>query len=414
MTADPQERIEVLDVLRGLALAGMYVVHFNHYEATPAGAEPGPAAARLEQVIGLFFDERFYAIFGMLFGVGFAVQLARADARGEPFIARYVRRLLALAVFGFIAEGGFGYNVLFGYALWGFPLLLVRRWPVRALVVLLLLCASSRPLYTLTRIAVYSTKPDGMAKLEQANEARFARFNAARMAKQATDSAPDWKTVVRGRIEFMPAFHRQWSFLPAGSFTLFLLGMIAFRLGLFSRPEEHRRLIVALMLAGAACWAVATWGFPLGGPPSPDLPRERPVLQAAETLARVNGFSLVRSQWLAFTYIGIVLLLVAANRAWLKRLSPLAWVGRMALTNYMMQVILLDVLFTNHGAGLKIPALLVPVGVLALLGIQIGLARWWLSRFRLGPLEWVWRSVTYWKREPLRIGAPAPAGGLTP
>jgi uncharacterized protein len=78
-------RVAVLDLLRGVALLGMFAVHFKYYESTPVGAEPGRAAAFVEQFIGLFIEERFYAIFGMLFGVGFAVQLARADARGERF-----------------------------------------------------------------------------------------------------------------------------------------------------------------------------------------------------------------------------------------------------------------------------------------------------------------------------------------
>ena len=107
------ERIDVLDILRGIALVGMFIVHFNMYEATPAGAEPGRLAAFVESFLGMFIEERFWGIFGMLFGVGFAVQLTRAEARGEPFVARYLRRLAALAVFGFIAEGVFGYNVLF-------------------------------------------------------------------------------------------------------------------------------------------------------------------------------------------------------------------------------------------------------------------------------------------------------------
>jgi uncharacterized membrane protein YeiB len=105
------------------------------------------------------------------------------------------------------------------------------------------------------------------------------------------------------------------------------------------------------------------------------------------TIARLNGFRIVRDQWLAFTYIGAILLLVAHDRAWLRRLSPLAWAGRMALTNYMMQVVLLDVLFTPHGFGLKVPPIMVPIGALLLFGLQSALSRWWLSRHRLGPLE---------------------------
>jgi uncharacterized protein len=402
VTPPPRERIAVLDILRGLALGGMYVVHFNYYEATPPGAEPGRAAALLEQAIALLFESRFHAIFGMLFGIGFAVMLARADARGEPFTGRFLRRVLALAAFGFIAEGIFGYNVLFGYALWALPLLLVRRWPVRALVVLLVLCAASRPLYQLTRLAAAGNEPGGVARMQAADGERFARFRALRAAKDSAEESGNFGTVVRARIAFMPVFHRQWSILPAGAFTLFLLGLIGYRLGLFDRPEEHRRLIVALAIGGAVSWALITWVFPIGQPLE-QLPETRPVATAALEMAKLNAFSLLREQWLAFTYVGIVLLLVARGRVWLDRLAPLGWAGRMALTNYMSQVILLDVLFSNYGAGLEVPAWGVPVAALALLVAQIMLSKWLLSRYRLGPLEWVWRSITYWKPQPLRL-----------
>ncbi len=415
-TADPvgtgsatalSERVGVLDVLRGLALIGMYFVHFNYYEATPAGAAPGRSAALLEQALWLLFSERFYAIFGMLFGVGFAIQLERADGRGERFVGRYLRRLAGLAAFGFIAEGVFGYNVLFGYAMWGLPLLLIRRWPVRALVVLAILCAASRPIYNLARIGWYDLRPDGMAQFQAASTARMQRFQAARAAHDEQVQARDWGTVIAARMRFMPAFHWQWSTLPSGSFTLFLVGMIWFRLGLFSRPEANRRLIVALMIGGLVSWMIATWMFPIGaapqGPP-------QGLWKAFATMARTTGFSILREQWLAFTYIGVVLLLVARDRVvWLQRLSPLAWSGRMALTNYMMQVILVDVLFTPHGFDLRIPALLVPVGAVALFAAQAALSRWWLSRYRFGPLEWAWRCVTYWKREPLQLAPAMPA-----
>jgi uncharacterized protein len=404
-------RIAVLDVLRGIALLGMFVVHFNYYESTPIGAEPGPAAAFVERVIGLFFESRFHAIFGMLFGVGFAVQLARADARGEHFVARYLRRLFALAVFGFIAEGIFGYNVLFGYAMWGLPLLLVRRWPIRALVALLVFCATARPLYNLTRVAIYSTRADGMAQFAAANRETMSRFNAAREQADAADRATDWRTVIAGRIEFMPKFHRQWSFLPSGSFTLFLLGMIAFRLGLFDRPERHRRLIASLMIGGAASWAFALWVLPIGGPAPAAPPQEGAVLHAVVTMARTNAFMVLREQWLAFAYVGAILLLVASGPDWVRRLSPLGWAGRMALTNYMSQVILLDVLFTPHGFGVTVPAPMVFIGAVSLFIAQVALSRWWLARFTLGPLEWVWRWFTYWKRPALRreatVSAPA-------
>lgn len=395
------DRIAVLDILRGVALLGMFFVHVNLYEATPLGADPGRAAAFVERVLGLFFDERFYAIFGMLFGVGFALQLERADARGRPFIGRYLRRLATLAVFGFIAEGVFGYNVLLGYAMWGVPLLLVRRWPVKALLVLVVLCAASRPIYSVARLAVASAKPGGVDQFNARERAEATAFRAASDSARTAEQSERWRTVVSARIAYMPKFHRRWSVLPSGSFTLFLLGLIAWKLGLFTRPGERRRMIVTLMVAGAASWMVARFVMPFGGAISPPAPDAPPVATAILTFARV-GFMVIREQWLAFTYMGVVLLLVARNPEWYGRLAAFGWAGRMALTNYMTQVILLDVLFTPHGFGMKVPAVLVFPAAIMLFVAQAWFSRWWLARYRHGPLEWVWRVVTNWELHPFR------------
>ena len=402
------ERIDVLDVLRGIALFGMYVVHFHDYAAEAAGDSPAAFVRGINHLAGLFFDGRFYTMFGILFGVGFALQLRRADARGEQFVGRFLRRLAALAVFGIIAEGIFGYNVLFGYAAWGVPLLLVRRWPVRALLVLLVLCAASRPIYNISRVAVLG--PD---RVNAANKVRSEAFQAALAAHERAEQADSWRTVVPARLRFMPAFHRQWSLLPWGSFTLFLIGLIAFRLGIFDHPEAHRRLIIACAAAGVASWAFVWWVLPIGPRPPQVLPHDLTVGRMAATIARVNAFMLVRDAWLAFAYIGGVLLLVANDRAWIRRLAAFAWTGRMALTNYMTQVILLDSLFTPHGLGITVTPAMVPLGAITLFAAQAVLSRWWLARYHLGPLEWIWRSATYWRPQPMRIAAPVVAEAVS-
>ena len=117
------ERIAALDILRGVALLGMLLVHVNDRAIE---AESG-VGRTYQTFVSLFFDERFWTIFGILFGAGFAVQLGRADARGESLTARYLRRLGALAVIGLAAEIFAGFAVLFSYAIWGLPLLLLRR-----------------------------------------------------------------------------------------------------------------------------------------------------------------------------------------------------------------------------------------------------------------------------------------------
>ena len=405
----PTDRIPSLDILRGLALLGMFLVHFNYYEATPPGAEPGPVAAFLERFISGFIEERFYGIFGILFGVGFAVQLERATARGASFAARYLRRLAMIAVFGFIAEGVFGYNVLIGYALWGVPLLLLRRLPMKALVTLLVLCTAARPIYTIARLAIADTRPGGAAQLTEQNQQRWAAFRAGRDSLRAAEQSTSWGTVVTARVRFMPRFHKQWDVLPNGTFILLLMGLIAWRLGLLSRPESHRRMIVALTIAGAACTLIATFVLPFGGPVAGDGPPPGNQVWNAFVMYARFGFQLIRHQWLTFTYMGVILLLVARGPQWVRRLSPLGWAGQMALTNYMMQVVLLDTVFTPHGLGLKIPALLVFPGAIALFVCQVFMSRWWLARFRHGPLEWVLRSVTNWSAPSWRREVPEPA-----
>jgi uncharacterized protein len=401
----PADRIPVLDILRGLALVGMFLVHFNYYEATPPGVEPGPIAAFLERFISGFVEERFYGIFGILFGVGFAVQLERAANRGASFVPRYLRRLAMLAVFGFIAEGVFGYNVLIGYAIWGLPLMLVNRLPMKALVTLLVLCTAARPIYSITRLSIASTRPGGAEQLTEQDRARWMAFRAGRDSLRIAEQSESWRTVVAARAQFVPRFHKQFDMLPNGTFPLLLMGLIAWRLGLLSRPESHRRMIVALMIAGVAATLTATFVLPFGGPLGDAPPPGNPVWNSFVVMARV-GFHLIRHQWLTFTYMGAILLLVARGSQWVRRLSPLGWAGQMALTNYMIQVVLVDLLFTPHGLGMKIPALFVFPAAIGLFVMQVFVSRWWLTRFRYGPLEWVLRTVTNWSVQPLRRDEP--------
>src|SRR5689334_2559636 len=104
MAPTSDTRLGVLDVLRGIALVGMFLVHFSDW----AAPSKGWLDESYQNVVALFFEERFWAMFGMLFGVGFALQFARAEARGERYLPKYLRRMAALAGFGIVAHGVFG------------------------------------------------------------------------------------------------------------------------------------------------------------------------------------------------------------------------------------------------------------------------------------------------------------------
>jgi uncharacterized protein len=377
-------RLHVLDVLRGIALLGMFLVHFNNYST---------GGGRLDQVYEkialLFFDERFWTMFGILFGVGFAIQFRRADARGEPYLAKYYRRLAMLAVFGFIAQGIFGYNVLLGYAIWGTVLPAFRKWSVPALVVALLLSAMSGNVYLMARAA------SGVATLGEqgfkAEATRIAKENREYLtANNAAQDSTSFREVVAARLQKVPWFQTQWySLLPVNTLTLFLIGVIGLRLGLFDEPGRHTRLIVGLMVFGVASWAFETW--------VPDRAHVEgaPFLREMLLQRLAWGFGLIRGMWLAFTYMGAVLLLVARNPVWLKRLAVFGWPGRTALSSYMSQIIILDLTFSNYALGLSVTPLVGAGAALVLFLLNVAFSRWWLQRHSYGPLEWLWRSATY-------------------
>jgi uncharacterized protein len=395
----PADRIGSLDVLRGIALLGMFLVHFGD-QATDPGTRSALSSA-YQKVVALFFEERFWTMFGILFGAGFAVQLRRAEARGVRFVPMYLRRLLALAAFGLAAHAVFGYHVLFEYAMWGLPLLVVRRWPVNALIVALLISAASWSVFSIAR-AAYGVATIGETTYRAELAAEATRNEAFRAANGEAQASPAYRTVFRARLRHIAWFYAQpFSFLPVNTFTLFLIGVIALRLGLFDKPEEHRHLIGALMTFGIASWIAAVWLLPMVPvPPGIPLVKELMIIQVT------RGFGLIRETWLSFAYIGSVLL-TARNPEWLRRLAPFGWTGRMALTSYLVQIAILDVLFSGYSLGLKLTPLQGLGAGVTLFALNAACSRWWLNRFRFGPFEWVWRSVTYGTRQPLRRCAPA-------
>ena len=397
--AQSADRIGSLDVLRGVALLGMFLVQFNDH------AIGGDTAAGLsetyQKVVALFFEERFWTMFGILFGVGFALQLRRAEARGAAFVMIYLRRLVALGGFGLFAHAVFGFNVLLGYAVWAAPLLLVRRWSVRMLTIALLLSAASGSLFGIARAGL-RVAAVGEATYRAERVAVAAQNRTFNVQNRAAQDAPDYPVVFRARLRHMAWFYVQpFSFLPVNTFTLFLIGVIGFRLGLFDTPGGHQRMILALMAFGAASWAVGIWI------PASEGELRSPLFRDLILNELRHGFGVIRGTWLAFVYIGTVLLLVARTPAWLRTLAPFGWSGRMALTTYMIQIAILDLMFSNYFLHLTLTPLRALAAGLALFAVSAALSRWWLARFRFGPLEWLWRSITYGRLQQWRVGSAA-------
>lgn len=111
----------------------------------------------------------------------------------------------------------------------------------------------------------------------------------------------------------------------------------------------------------------------------------------------------MREQWLAFAYIGGIVHLLAYRPAWERRFAAFGLAGRMALTNYLLQIAVLDVLSSGYGLDLRVRPAMVPLVAALIFGAEVALSRLWLARYRLGPAEWLWRSFTYGKPQPMRL-----------
>jgi uncharacterized protein len=351
----------------------MILVHVHQYLELPVtGLED-----LISSAIWIGAEQKSWATFAFLFGVGFAVQLRRMEAKGLPVTQLYLRRLLVLALFGIAAHALFGFRILLDYALWGVPLLFMRRWTTRSLLLAALISVSARSLIDIAFGPHNWRVPESIAS-----------------ALRAAETQSSYAVLFDARLQEIRAEYLTPSFLvPGVNLALFIFGFVALRGGLFDNPKQHTRLIVELMLLGLLSWAAYWLVFDRLDPGSLP-PRIGVPLQ--------NGFGIVRDQWLAFTYIGGLVLLLAYRPVWERRLSAFALVGRMALTNYLLQIAVLDVLSSGYGFGLRVRPLLVPLVAALVFALEVAFSRFWLARYRLGPAEWLWRSLTYGKRQPLR------------
>lgn len=386
LATDPFDRIHTLDILRGLALLGMFIVHF-HINTREANAFD----ETIRTLIWRLVESKSHGMFALLFGAGFAIQLRRAEARQRPFAGTYLRRLGALAGFGLAAHAFFGFNVLLAYAVWGTALLVVRSWSTRTLVVAALVAAASVSVFRLAE-SRYLTMRFGVEATASVQDDRRAWAADVNGALQAAEAQESYAVLLAARLRHMGWFYTQpFSFLPGGTFALFIVGLLMIRHRVFERVLEHRRLLAGLAVFGVVSWLFDNWLREYVGP--------------------TTSLGLLRDQWLTFTYLSLAVLVMAWQPQLTARLRVVGYAGRMALTNYLVQIATLDVLFSGYAVGLE--PIRPPYGVAAALvcfTAEVALSTWWLRRFRFGPAEWLWRSLTYGRLQPMRRPAVAMAG----
>lgn len=388
------QRLELLDALRGFALAGVLLanlVALSLYAFLPAEqmrALPTAGIDRLlDPALGALVSGRFITLFSVLFGVGFAMQMQRAA--GDPDARRrYLRRLAALFAIGLLhAHLLWWGDVLRYYAVLGLLLLPLSRLPARALVAIgTVLIVVPQPLIA----HLFAGAGPPLAPQEQANAAALAAF-----------SSVDWSTMWHGNRAFfdwwLPA---RWGIVLAVAGCM-LIGVALGRSGALLDPSAHarfwNRLLLALPVGLALSLGLALVEY--GRLPGPDA--WQAGAGAGRALQRMlhHGATLL----LGLGYMAGVVWLFGQPRG-RQALQPLAPVGRMALSNYLAQTVVAIAVFYGVGLGLGPRFGLVGVGVawVLLFAAQVAASRWWLARFRFGPAEWLWRSATYARWQPMR------------
>jgi uncharacterized protein len=394
------ERIQTLDVLRGFAVLGILVMNIQSY-GMPLAAYLNPhAAGPLEGADWWAWlaghalaDRKFINMFSMLFGAGVLLFAARIEARGDKPRALHYRRMLWLLLFGAAHAYLLWYgDILFSYAVCGMLIYpLRRRRPRTLLLVGLLVMAVGSAFYLFAGWSMKYWPPEEIVKLERENW----RPPAEDLAREINIYRGGWLEQMQERVP--TSFFLQTQYLlmyelwRAGG--LMLIGMALFQWGALRGERSdgfYWRCIAAGALIGMPVTLYGLWRNVAAG------------WDLHYSFFIGPQFNYWSSVLTSLMYIGVLSLLVRKRAAqWLT--SRLAAAGQMAFTNYIMQTVICTTIFYGHGLGLysRVSRTAQLGIVLAIWMLQLAYSPWWLRRFRFGPLEWLWRSLTYGAFQPL-------------
>jgi len=375
-------RLRNVDALRGFALLGILAVNIWSF-ADPyfaSGMKNPHYLGVLDYLVrfieALLFETKFYLLFSFLFGYSFTLQMAAAERAGAAFRPRMLRRAAGLMLLGAL-HGFFLFygDILHLYGLLSFVLVAWKasqRQTLRCAMALLLFAAAvfaGLGLWIL--LAGLDGPPDAVPAL-----ARLAAYHGSAQATQAYITGEFPSTIGLLLLGQGPS-----------ALAMFLLGLAAGRSQLFAHVDAFRHLLPRVLkvglpvgLAGAVLYAAAS-EFPPGG--------------AVAMFAMAVGY--LSAPFMTASYVAALLLLFD-SRFGPRLLAALAPMGRIALSNYLLQSLVMSLLFTGYGLRLcgELPPAAIFALVLAIYFTQMPLSAWWVKRHTYGPAEWLLRGITNW------------------
>jgi uncharacterized protein len=384
------ERIEVLDVLRGVALFGIIAANMRGFNG------PLPAyfnhtlmwtdtTSRVAQAfIDFFIQGKFITLFAFMFGIGFAIQMERADRAGVESLAFYVRRLTVLLLFGlihfvFVWWG----DILAGYAVMGFFLPFFRHRPQPALLawaIVLYAYPFVLAMFMFTARSLGADVPSPPPTTPEELQRLITVYASGSYLQIVTENFKSLPFMGFGLLFFYPRI-----------LGIFLFGLWVWRegiirdlpnrTGLLRRCQKHA-LWVAVLFNALAIFLNETFH------PAPMSPSIVNLVIAVAIAIGLPAGSLFYASTLALLW---------NTPRWQPQLRPFAAVGRTALSNYLLQSLVCTTLYYSWGGGFygRVSPLLGLVPTVIIYAAQVALSEWWLRRFTTGPMEWLWRRLTY-------------------
>lgn len=395
------ERVVVLDVIRGFALLGILLMNIEYFQRPLQAIMQGFDTSQqgIDYVVALFVftfvQGKFYTMFSLLFGLGFVIFLDRAHARGASAKLLFARRLAVLAVIGavhafFIWTG----DILLLYATVGFLLLMfvnttpgrLWKWGVGFFLVPI-------ALMWLAAVLIEAAMQDPTAAADLS-----ADFTASQVALAADLLRGEIIYTTGGFLEVAQWRLHEWTSMYLGGglvffvpmiLGMFLVGAALGRAGVFHDMSKHagllRRFVIVGYLVGipaAVCWGMY----------GPEVDMMQPSIKGAALMTVGNIASIA----LCLAYIGTLALLVHRGNRWVMHLAP---AGRMALTNYLTHSVVFTLLFYGYGLGLwgSFGRAAATLAAVTLYWVQLRVSAMWLANHAMGPMEMVWRRLTYGK-----------------
>ncbi len=479
-----KQRIQTIDIIRGFALFGILVVNLtvDNSNMSPMEGRVGIADQLAYWPIRFFMDDKAMAIFTFLFGLGFAIQMQRAESVNAPFVVVYLRRLFVLALIGAAHIIFIGRDVIFDYALLGLLLLFFHKLNRKIIFVLAILAflipwtknnffakkksnstpkevaidstiletyvgvykINSEPRFVITRKGnkLFAEGRSGNREWLALSESEFfIRPGNARLSFEKDKSGNVIKLITHSdgrnypaqkiqmgiqeakrkmlqlrypktykdkvvrdarrfleRLEYWSWNRFFWGYNFIAAFPLFLLGLYAGKRKVFYDISSNRKFFHNAM---KWCLITGITGISL----SLGLSAWKYIQNIKEVPYSYLTMELSWDLGVIFMALGIIagLTLLLENVNWKKRLSFLTPVGRMGLTVYILQSIVNMMFFRGLDDPDKVGPFWRIMICFIVFALMVIISRWWFKHFSIGPIEWLWRSLTYLKIQPLRL-----------